>query len=214
METEAGEIMRTLGRDGDARVWAGRATARRRKINRLMWDERDGLYYDYNFAQKRVRRYPFVTAFYPLWAGIADRKQAARVVANLDRFERPGGLQTSTNTSGNQWDAPFGWAPMQLIAVEGLRRYGYAKEADRITAKFLSMVLKDFLEHNTIVEKYDVVRRSSQLGAGIKFGYAANRIGFGWTNSAFIELYAELPQREKPNVLNLDGIALPARKKK
>lgn len=210
METETAEIMKTLGRVREANVWLGRAAERRRRINRLMWDQRDGLYYDYNFAEKRVRRYPFVTTFYPLWAGIADRKRAARVVANLYRFERPGGLQTSTNASGNQWDAPFGWANMQAIAVKGLRRYGYAKEADRITANFLSMVLKDFLEHNTIVEKYDVVRRSSQLGAGIKFGYAANQIGFGWTNSAFTDLYAELPERERFNVLKLDGIAIPA----
>jgi len=178
-----------------------------------MWNERDGLYYDYNFVQNQVRSYPFVTTFYPLWAGIADRKQAARVAENLHRFERPGGLQTSTNTSGNQWDAPFGWAPMQVIAVKGLRRYGYAKEADRLTTNFLSMILKDFTEHNTIVEKYDVERRSSQLGAGIKFGYTANQIGFGWTNAAFTELYAELPEQEKPNVLKLDGIALPPRMK-
>jgi alpha,alpha-trehalase len=67
------------------------------------------------------------------------------------------------------------------------------------------MILKDFLEHNTIVEKYDVVRRSSQLGAGIKFGYSANQIGFGWTNAAFTELYAELPEKSKPGVLKLDG---------
>ena len=214
METEAAEIMRTLGRVRDAKLWLGRAEGRRRSINRLMWDERDGLYYDFNFVEKRIRRYPFVTTFYPLWAGIADRKQAARVVANLNRFERAGGLQTSTNASGNQWDAPFGWAPMQLIAVKGLRRYGYAKEANRITVNFLSMVLKDFLEHNTIVEKYDVERRSSQLGAGIKFGYAANQIGFGWTNAAFTELYAELPEREKQNVLKLDGIATTARSTK
>jgi alpha,alpha-trehalase len=214
METETAEIMKTLGRAREADLWLARAAERRQRVNRLMWDERDGLYYDYNFGEKQARRYPFVTTFYPLWAGIADRQQAARVVANLNRFERPGGLQTSTNTSGNQWDAPFGWAPMQMIAIKGLRRYGYAKEADRITANFLSMVLKDFLEHNTIVEKYDVVRRSSQLGAGIKFGYAANQIGFGWTNSAFAELYADLPDREKSNVLKLDGIPIPAREKK
>ena len=175
-----------------------------------MWDERDGLYYDYNFAEKRVRRYPFVTAFYPLWAGIADRKQAARVAGNLHLFERPGGLQTSTNKSGNQWDAPFGWAPTQMIAVKGLRRYGYSREADRVGANFLSMILKDFIEHNTIVEKYDVERRSSQLGAGIKFGYAANQIGFGWTNAAFIELYAEMAERAKQDVLNVSGLATPA----
>ena len=57
-----------------------------------MWDEQDGLYYDYNFAKKEVRRYPFITTFYPLWVGVADRRQAARIVANLHLFERPGGL--------------------------------------------------------------------------------------------------------------------------
>jgi alpha,alpha-trehalase len=208
METETAEIMRTLGRAGEANVWIARSEKRRRSINRLMWDERDGLYYDYNFVEKRVRRYPFLTAFYPLWAGIADRKQAARVVANLKRFELRGGLQTSTNASGSQWDAPFGWGNLQMIAVKGLRRYGYATEANRIAANFLSMILKDFLEHNTIVEKYDVARRSSQLGAGIKFGYSANQIGFGWTNAAFTEMYAELPEQERSNVLKLDGISV------
>jgi alpha,alpha-trehalase len=214
MEMEAAEILSLLGRAREAAGWKQRGEQRRMMVNRLMWDERDGLYYDYNFVEKRVRRYPFVTTFYPLWAGIADPKQAARVAGNLHLFERAGGLQTSTNVSGNQWDAPFGWAPMQLIAVKGLRRYGYAKEADRITANFLSMVLKDFIEHNTIVEKYDVERRSSQLGAGIKFGYETNVIGFGWTNAAFTELYADLPEREKPNALNLDGVAIPRRKTK
>ena len=209
METEAAEIMKTLGRTQDQSVWLGRAEERRRRINSLMWDEQDGAYYDYNFAEKRVRRYPFVTTFYPLWAGIADAKQAARVAANLKLFDRPGGLQTSTNQSGNQWDAPFGWAPMQLIAVRGLRRYGYTKEADRITANFLSMILKDFLEHNTIVEKYDVARRSSQLGAGIKFGYAANQIGFGWTNATFTSLFAESSAPTRTNVLKLDGVTVP-----
>ena len=209
METETAEIMKALGRARDVSVWLNRAAERRRRINRLMWDERDGLYYDYNFTDKRVRRYPFATTFYPLWAGIANPGQAARVVANLNRFERAGGLQTSSNVSGSQWDAPFGWGNLQMIAVKGLRRYGYAREANRMTVNFLSMILKDFLEHNTIVEKYDVVRRSSQLGAGIKFGYAANQIGFGWTNAAFTELYAELPERERLNVLELDGMAVP-----
>ena len=209
METEAAEIMRTLGKNQEQNVWLRRAQERRQKINRLMWDEKAGLYYDYNFVKKGVRQYAFVTTFYPLWAGIADAKQAARVVANLNLFERPGGLQTSTNQSGNQWDAPFGWAPMQLIAIKGLRRYGYTKHADRITSNFLSMILKDFLAHNTIVEKYDVVRRSSELGEGIKFGYAANQIGFGWTNAAFTELHTEVPPLARSNILKLDGIAVP-----
>src|SRR5215470_4239665 len=125
IETQAAEINRILGNPREAAVWSRRAVERRRKVNALMWDEKDGLYYDYNFVQKRVRRYPFLTTFYPLWVGIAEPKHAARVVSNLGKFERPGGLQTSTSQTGNQWDAPFGWAPLQIIAVKGLRRYGY-----------------------------------------------------------------------------------------
>lgn len=211
MEADAAEIMKALGRGTDAARWLRRADERRARINRLMWDAKDGLYYDYNFAEKRLRRYPFATTFYPLWAGIASRAQAARIVANLMLFERPGGLLTSTNVSGSQWDAPFGWAPLQLIAVEGLRRYGYNKEADRIAANFLSLVLKEFIAHNTIVEKYDVEARKSQIGAGLKFGYTSNEIGFGWTNAAFTELYSGLSEMKKADVLKLNGIALPAR---
>ncbi|HKQ51045.1 MAG TPA: trehalase family glycosidase [Pyrinomonadaceae bacterium] len=209
METDAAEIMRTLGRPADARRWLARAAARKTSVNRLMWDERDGLYYDYNFQKKTVRRYPFATTFYPLWVGIADRRQAARLVQNLHLFERPGGLQTSTNASGNQWDAPFGWAPLQMIGVWGLRRYGYDREADRITVNFLSTVLKEFIQYKTIVEKYDVVRRESEIASAIKFGYDYNVIGFGWTNGAFADLYARLPAKAKPNVLKLDGLPVP-----
>jgi alpha,alpha-trehalase len=209
MESDTVEIMNILGRPLEARRWRARAEARRRTVNRLMWDENDGLYYDYNFARKGVRRYPFATTFYPLWAGIADRRQAARLVANLHLLERAGGLQTSTNASGSQWDAPFGWAPLQMIAVEGLRRYGYGEAADRLTTNFLSTVLKEFIQHKTIVEKYDVVRRESEIGSGIKFGYDYNVIGFGWTNAAFTDMYAKLPEKKKASVLNLDGLKVP-----
>jgi alpha,alpha-trehalase len=205
-ERDAAEIARVLGRSGEARLWASRAAARKERINRLMWDERDGLYYDYNFEKGVRRRYPFVTTFYPLWAGVATPRQAAHVVSNLKLFERAGGLQTSTNESGSQWDAPYGWAPMQLIAVEGLRRYGYEREAERVSANFLSLVLKDFIAHNTIVEKYDVAARTSSLGTGLRFGYQSNEIGFGWTNAAFTELYARLPEGERAKVLELNGV--------
>jgi alpha,alpha-trehalase len=209
METDAAEILKILDRPREASDWTKRAEERKQRINRLMWDEQDGLYYDYNFVRKDLRRYPFVTTFYPLWVGVADQRQAARIVANLHLFERPGGLLTSTNVSGSQWDAPFGWAPTEMIAIQGLRRYGYTKEADRITVNFLSLILKEFNQHNTIVEKYDVERRESEVSAGLKFGYKSNEIGFGWTNAAFVELYGQLPARERLNVLQLAGIRVP-----
>jgi alpha,alpha-trehalase len=197
MEVEAAAIQRILGRRSASAIWSKRARERRDRVNRLLWDAKDGLYYDYNFKKNSLRRYPFVSTFYPLWAGIANPTQAARIVRKMSLFERPGGLQTSTTRSGSQWDAPFGWAPMQIIAVAGLRRYGYHVPANRISLKFLSLVLKEFNEHNVIVEKYDVERRDSQIRSGLRFGYTSNEVGFGWTNAAFLELYGSLPRQQR-----------------
>lgn len=192
MERDAERISTELGDRAAAERWKSRAEARRDAINRLLWDEQHGLYFDYNFARKQRRVYEFATTFYPLWAGIATREQAAKVRGNLSRFEAPGGLLTSTQVTGNQWDAPFGWAPLQLIAVEGLRRYGFEEDADRLSAKFIALVTKEFEEHGTIVEKYDLRRRESDVESGIAFGYSANQVGFGWTNAAVVKLLAEM----------------------
>ena len=202
MEQQAAEIERTLGRASEAAAWEHRAAARAERINRLLWDEQAGLYFDYEFVHHRLRRYPFLTTFYPLWAGIASREQAAAVVRNLSLFERQGGLQTSTHVSGDQWDAPFAWAPLEMIAIEGLRRYGYTAEADRVSREFLSMVDEQYRERGIIVEKYDAVRRSMDVSRGIQFGYSSNEAGFGWTNAVFTKLYDELPPGEKQQVLH------------
>lgn len=194
MEMDTAAIFTLLDQPQQAQPWAARAAWRADAINRLMWDAAAGLYFDYNFTQQRLSTYPFVTTFFPLWAGIATPDQAAKVLANVDLFERQGGLQTSTNVSGNQWDAPFDWAPLQVIAVEGLRRYGFQDAAERISRKFLHMVLQDFAEHGVIKEKYDVVTGKSDLAAGLKFGYTSNEVGFGWTNAAFVLLYEQLAQ--------------------
>ena len=115
------------------------------------------------------------------------------MIANLALFERPGGIMTSTVVTGAQWDAPFGWAPLQLLAVEGLRRAGDVTDADRIARAFLTMLLDDFERRGTLLEKYDVVRRSSELGGdALRFGYRSNEIGFGWTNGVALELLAGL----------------------
>lgn len=196
METQAADILRLLGRTADEGIWRQRAADRAERINRLMWDEGDGLYYDYNFVQHRRRQYPFLTTFYPLWAGIATPEQAARVAHALPLFEESGGLRTSTQHTGNQWDAPFGWAPLELLAVEGLRRYGYNQDADRIATKFLSLVLGQYRKAGTIVEKYDVVLRRSDLEGEIQFGYGSNERGFGWTNAVYTALLDQLPRRE------------------
>jgi alpha,alpha-trehalase len=192
METDIAAIYALLDEPRLSRTWTERAQVRRETIERLMWDETAGLFFDYDFVNNRRSNYPFLTTFYPLWAGLATQKQAAAVAAGLPIFERAGGLQTSTNDSGGQWDAPFGWAPLHLMAIEGLRRYGFDEAAERISVKFLTMIIGDFAKRRTIMEKYDVVQEKSELGHEIEFGYLTNEIGFGWTNAVFLLLYDEL----------------------
>jgi len=204
METQTADILKLLGKDTESETWKKRADERAERINRLMWDSRDGLYYDYEFVHKRLRRYPFLTTFYPLWAGLAGKEQAVRVEKSLAKFERLGGLQTSTYVSGNQWDSPFGWAPLQMIAVEGLRKYGYTADAERISMKWLSLVRREYRRQGFIVEKYDVVNGGSNVSSQIHFGYSANQAGFGWTNAVFTRLYDELSPADQKALLGAE----------
>ncbi|MDQ2840735.1 MAG: alpha,alpha-trehalase [Acidobacteriota bacterium] len=201
MENQTAGILDELDRKDEAGTWRARAEQRAERITRLTWDEKDGLYYDYDFVNRRVRRYPFLTTFYPLWAGFASKDQAARVEKHLPLFERPGGLQTSTYVSGNQWDSPFGWAPLQMIAIEGLRHYGYRDDARRLALKWLTLIHGDFLRRGFIVEKYDVVNSSSNVESQIHFGYSANQAGFGWSNAVFTQLFDELSPEDQKKVL-------------
>jgi len=197
METQTAEILEIAGRESDAQAWKDRGRNRAEAVNRLMWDGRRGLYFDYNFVKHGVREYPFLTTFYPLWARLAGKEQAAAVVHNLRVFEKPGGLETSTFRSGDQWDAPFGWAPLEYLAVEGLRRYGYEAEADRLAQRFLSLMTAEFDKSGTLVEKYDVVSCREDVAARLRFGYRTNEAGFGWTNAAFTALYDGLSSKSR-----------------
>ena len=188
MEADTATINEILGYDPLAVQWRDRASLRLERINEFFWDEEAGLYFDYNFRTGKRRKYEYATTFYPLWMGIASEEQARRVWQNLDKFEKTGGIVTSTHISGNQWDAPFGWAPLNLIAVKGLLRYGYVEDAKRIAGKFLTMAVKEFEKSGTLVEKYDVCACSANVSDEIFFGYSSNEIGFGWTNGVILEL--------------------------
>jgi alpha,alpha-trehalase len=82
---------------------------------------------------------------------------------------------------------------MQVIAVRGMRRYGFHEAANRISMSFLRLLLSDFAEHGTLKEKYDVEAGRSAVAADLRFGYTSNEVGFGWTNAAFLQLAAGLP---------------------
>jgi alpha,alpha-trehalase len=192
-ESNLQEIARILGRDDQAKQWAQRAASRRAAINKYLWDGERGMFFDYDFTDGKRSTYNFATTFYPLWVGLATPEQAHAVESNLKLFEQPGGIMTSTTITGVQWDQPYAWAPLQLMAVEGLRRYGFAEDADRVSYEFLSMLVDEFSRDGTIREKYDAVNRTSLVH--IQAGYDDNVIGFGWTNGVFLVLLNKLPQQ-------------------
>jgi len=194
-----------------AAKWDRRARERRDLVDRYLWDPQRGMYFDHSLRTQRRSRYESLATFYPLWVGMASGHQAARVAENLGRFLEPGGLATTSRKSRAtarreplQWDWPIGWAPLQVIAVEGLRRYGYHGLADQVAYRWLHMVLRVSGESNgTVREKYNVAEANADVEAleyanqGDDLGaylHADDRhgLGFGWTNASIPLLLAEL----------------------
>jgi len=192
VEKDLEQMSARLGHNRESEEWGERASKRRELVNKYLWDQERGLYFDYDFEHGKQSSYVFITTFYPLWAGVASPQQAQAVMQNVKLFEQPGGLAMSTLESKGQWDYPYGWAPTQLVAIEGLRRYGDDKDANRISYSFLSMILDNFRRDGTIREKYNVVTRSSEVK--VAAGYQQNVIGFGWTNGVFLVFLHALPQ--------------------
>ena len=191
-EADMEQISQILGKTDDAKKWSQRAADHKAKIQKYLWDPERGLFVDYNFDTQARSSYEYITTFYPLWAGLASPEQAQAVARNLSIFEQPGGLAMSHTESGAQWDYPYAWAPTQLLAIEGLRRYGFNDDANRVSYKFLSMIAENFRRDGTIKEKYNAVTRSSETQ--VSAGYQMNVVGFGWTNGVFLELLHALPQ--------------------
>ena len=191
-EKDLEQISLWLGHAEDAKKWNQRAEQRKKLISRYLWNQEQGLFFDYNFQTSHMSNYRYASTFYPLWAGLATPEQAKAVAGNLKTFERPGGLPMSTEETGTQWDLPYGWGNIEMIAIDGLRRYGYNADADRVSYEFLSTVAENFRRDGTIKEKYNVVTRSSE--AHVELGYEMNVVGFGWTNAAFLELLHGLPK--------------------
>ena len=192
LETDIALVREILDATATMQVWVDRANQRAEILRDLLWDESDGLFFDYNQNRNSRVRYPFATTFWPLWAGVATPDQARRVAGNLSLFEGPGGLLSSTQATGCQWDAPFTWGPLVYMAVAGLTRYGYIPDARRLARKFIALVNSEFRRTGLIFEKYDGDRCTSDVSDRISFGYPSNEPGFGWTNACTIELLAFL----------------------
>ncbi|MBX4201374.1 alpha,alpha-trehalase [Candidatus Saccharibacteria bacterium] len=181
---------KVLGNESEAAKWEQAANARRVTINKLMWSELRGLYYDYNYVKENRGSVNSLAAFFPMWAGLVDEKQAARLVNSLKKFEKKGGLATTDapqvsklvpGAMPTQWAYPNGWAPLHFVVVKGLQRYGYHDDARRIAMKWLRTNLDWFEKHNVFLEKYNV----AQPGKPPAKGVYPSQTGFGWTNAVF-----------------------------
>jgi alpha,alpha-trehalase len=195
-ETDMAHFATLLGRTAETAQWNHRASIRRDAINKYLWNSTTGMFYDYDFITNQPSTYNYVTAFYPLWAGLATPQQASALERHLSLFEHDGGLAMSDNASGTQWDLPFGWAPTNWLATKGLAEYGFTSVASRIAMHFTQTILQNFEHDGTIREKYNVVSGSANVE--VAAGYKANVVGFGWTNGVYLEMNDLLAhQREK-----------------
>lgn len=189
-EMDFARAARTLGSKREAAQWTTAARHRQKTMNELMWDEGRGLYYDYNYLKKRHSGVSSLAAYYPLWAGMVDQARAKQMVRSLKRFENKGGLATTdalplgqyvAGSTPTQWAYPNGWAPLHFLVVEGLQRYGFAVDAQRIAIKWLKTNLTWFDEHGVFLEKYNVVTPNKPPVKGLY----PSQTGFGWTNAVF-----------------------------
>jgi alpha,alpha-trehalase len=190
-ERDMEAMSRILDRPRQEAKWRARAAARGKNIQKYLWDAEQGMFFDWDLHRKERSTYVYITTFFPLWAGVASKEQAAAIMKHLGKLEQPGGLVMSPYESEGQWDFPYAWAPTQLVAIEGLRKYGFNADADRISYNFLSMIADNFRHDGTIREKYNAVTRSSETA--VKAGYNINVVGFGWTNAVFLEFLHGLP---------------------
>lgn len=182
LETTLASIYRLLYQPVLARRFEQQAERRKRAISEYCWNEETGLFHDYNFHHHEQTPVKSLASVVALFSGVASKEQAKRIAHQLQTdFLKPGGLVTTLRDTGQQWDSPNGWAPLQLFAVEGLRRYGYFDLAETIRMRWLTLNETIYKKHHKLVEKYDVVN-NAQLGGG---GEYPLQDGFGWTNGVY-----------------------------
>ncbi len=196
-EVDFARACRILGNESEAMAWDGLSNKRRESIVKLMWNKRKAFFFDYNFIEKKQGDVYSLAGYYALWSGLADEYQAKKLVMQLQKFEKSGGLTTTAGSfmykplfgsTKTQWAYPNGWAPLHLIAIEGLENYGYKTEADRIAKKWLKTCNDWYVKTGHFQEKYNVVNPKIKPTSGLY----PSQTGFGWTNGVFIYLARKL----------------------
>ena len=172
--------------DADEKAdWNAKAEQRMSLIKKYCWSGSENFFMDYDFKKEAVTPVKSLAGLYPLFFEIAEANQAEVVAETVeDLFLKPGGVVSTLNASGQQWDYPNGWAPLQWMTVKGLRNYGETELAGDIANRWIDLNEKVFQNTNKMTEKYNVVDLTLEGGGG----EYPNQDGFGWTNGVFQKL--------------------------
>ena len=185
LEMTLAEAARVAGQTTPARDYAARATRRKAALLALSWDAKAGWFQDYNWRRHQRSAVRSLAGVFPLAFELATPAQAQRVGAGLQAsFLKPGGLVTTLSQTGQQWDAPNGWAPLQYLAIEGLARYHQQPLADTVAHRWVRLNSRVFAQTGKLLEKYDVLNVNRPAGGG---EYPLQD-GFGWTNGVLLRL--------------------------
>lgn len=189
LERTLAHAWRVQGDAAQAARFETLAERRRAAINRVFWQPDGGYYTDYDWREGRLSDSVSAAMVYPLAFGVADPAKADATAATVRReLLRAGGMVTTTRNTGEQWDAPNGWAPLQWLAVSGLDRYGHEELAETIARRWIATNRAVYRQTGKLVEKYDVV--DPAVGGGGEYDVVD---GFGWTNGVLLDLLHRYP---------------------
>ncbi len=185
LELSVAKSYQLQGNSSKYQVYLAKAMLRKKAILKYSWSEKDGWFMDYNWKLKHTTPFKTLAGVYPLEFNIAGTKQAARVASNLKtQFMKPGGLVTTLKRSGQQWDSPNAWAPLQYMAIDGLNNYHQYGLARSIGVNWVRTNTDVFNSTGKLMEKYNVIDTDVKAGGG---EYPLQD-GFGWTNGVLLNL--------------------------
>ncbi|MGL4726837.1 MAG: alpha,alpha-trehalase [Scandinavium sp.] len=168
-----------------------KASERRAAVNRYLWDDEQGCYRDYDWRREALGLFS-AASMAPLYVGMATHEQADKLdTAVRTRLLTPGGILSTEYDSGEQWDFPNGWAPLQWMAIQGFKLYGNDALGNEIARSWLKTVNHVYQKHHKLIEKYHIGSSTPRQGGG---GEYPLQDGFGWTNGVvrrLMGLYGE-----------------------
>jgi len=184
LEQTLAEGNKLAGNHAGAAMYTSLAIKRRLAIEQYCWDESAGFYVDYDTATNTFKDDITMAGVFPLFFGIACSTSAEKVAAVLHaKLLKSGGCVTTLKASGQQWDSPNGWAPLQYMAVKGLEKYNMFQLAAEIAKRWIHLNIKVFKATGKLMEKYNVVDTNLLAGGG----EYPSQDGFGWTNGVLLK---------------------------